>query len=137
MGSRASAIPAKHDARCAGCGRAHMYGNTVKCDEWEGQTFKYWTVGKNDPLYNNVGHDIVFQDGPTGVTWRWGNFNVTIQPADVFELPTVGDCSESCPTFLTDSEIGALHRDPHVRRSIEGHHRRAALQMTWLCELWV
>ena len=39
-----------------------MYGNTVKCDEWEGQTFKYWTVGKNDPLYKNVGHDIVFQD---------------------------------------------------------------------------
>ena len=105
-----------------------MYGNTVKCDEWEGQTFKYWTVGRNDPLYKNVGHDIVFQDGPTGVTWRWGNFNVTSQPADVFELPTVGDCSESCPTFLTDSEMDALHRDPHVRRSIEEHHRRAALQ---------
>ena len=28
----------------------------------------------------------------------------------------------------TDSEMDALHRDPHVRRLIEGHHRHAALQ---------
>ena len=50
------------------------------CDYWLGpEGFKYWTVGHHDKLYKNYGHDIVFQDGPTGVTWRWGNFDVSPQ----------------------------------------------------------
>ena len=47
-----------------------LYGNEVSCDAWTGpEGFKYWTVGHHDARYSNWGHDIVFQDGPTGVTW--------------------------------------------------------------------
>jgi hypothetical protein len=94
-----------------------MYGNTVKCDKWEGPGgFKYWTVGENDKIYKNFGHDIVFQDGPTGVTWRWGNFTVAPQSDSLFQLPK-GDCEKSCPKFLSQSEMGQLQQDVHVKRA--------------------
>jgi len=106
-----------------------MYGNTVSCDRWDGPDgFKYWTVGHNDSIYKNFGHDIVFQDGPTGVTWRWGNFTVAPQPSSRFELPA-GDCEQSCPKFLEVEEIAGLLQDSHVRRSTVHHHlRQEALQ---------
>merc|ERR1712107_565941 len=114
-----------------------MYGNTVKCDEWEGQTFKYWTVGRNDPLYKNVGHDIVFQDGPTGVTWRWGNFNVTSQPADVFELPT-GETVASRARLSSLTQRWMRCTETHM---FGGRLRNTTAvqrcRMTWLFELWV
>jgi len=98
-----------------------MYGNQVKCDEWSGPSgFKYWTSGKNDPTYgNNVGHDILFQDGPTGVTWRWGNFTALPQ-GDLFTLPP-GQCDQSCPKFLAEEELEAMHQDPHVKRTLRHH----------------
>ena len=75
-----------------------FYGNDVSCDYWEGPDgFKYWTVGKHDELYHNVGHDIVFQDGPTGVTWRWGNFDVREQDDAIFDLPaSLEECMTPC-----------------------------------------
>merc|ERR1712203_1330337 len=95
-----------------------MAGNKVKCDKWEAPDgFKYWTVGHNDAIYKNFGHDIVFQDGPTGVTWRWGNFSVTPQDDSLFELPDAGaghSCEDSCPKFLSTDELGALVSDSHV-----------------------
>ena len=91
-----------------------MYGNQVRCDHWDGpQGFKYWTVSHFDSLYHNWGHDIVFQDGPTGVTWRWGNFDVTAQPASLFELPSGADCSKTCSKLLAPEHHEALAK--HVR----------------------
>lgn len=102
-----------------------MYGNQVKCDEWEGpEGFRYWTVGKNDPLYKNFGHDIVFQDGPTGVTWRWGNFSA-LPAGDHFSLPA-GQCSTPCSVILEAAEIEALHVDAHVKKTMAHHVNRAA-----------
>lgn len=100
-----------------------MYGNQVKCDEWSGpQGFKYWTASKDDAIYgNNTGHDIVFQDGPTGVTWRWGNFE-PLPAGDHFSLPS-GQCEEACPKFLEADEMTALSQDPHVKRSVLHHAR--------------
>ena len=83
-----------------------MYGNNVMCDYWEGpEDFKYWTTTATDkPLYN-YGHDIVFQDGPTGVTWRWGNFNVRPQNDSMFELFADKEtCSKTCTKFLSETE---------------------------------
>ena len=62
---------------------------------------KNWTVGRNHPLYKFVAHEIVtvFQDGLTGVTWRWGTFNVTTPPSDMFKL-SAGNWRER-PTFLS------------------------------------
>ena len=86
-----------------------MYGNNVMCDYWEGpQGFKYWTTNHFDKLYN-YGHDIVFQDGPTGVTWRWGRFNVRPQNDSKFQLfadPSI--CSKSCTKFLSKVEMERL-----------------------------
>jgi len=104
-----------------------MYGNTVQCDKWSGPGgFKYWTVGHNDTVYKNFGHDIVFQDGPTGVTWRWGNFTVEAQPESLFTLPA-GNCEESCPKFFSSGEMSGLLRDAHVRRSL--HHYQKGVHM--------
>jgi len=77
------------------------YGNKVSTDYWEGPLgFKYWTVNHYDKLYKNWGHDIVFQDGPTGVTWQWGNFDLSPQADSVFQLPkSLAECSQKCPTF--------------------------------------
>lgn len=98
-----------------------MVGNKVKCDRWEGPDgFKYWTVGHNDAIYKNFGHDILFQDGPTGVTWRWGNFSVAPQANSLFDLPDAGDghsCEDSCPKFLSSEELEALALDSHVARA--------------------
>merc|ERR1712086_405186 len=61
-------------------------GNEVSTDHWVGPlNFQYWAVGHNDTRYKNWGHDIVFQDGPTGVTWRWGNFDVSPQDDSIFK----------------------------------------------------
>ena len=78
-----------------------FYGNQVSTDHWEGPlNFEYWTVGHNDKLYKNWGHDIVFKDGPTGVTWQWGNFDVSPQDDSLFKLPgSMDECSKKCPTF--------------------------------------
>merc|ERR1711871_155397 len=80
-----------------------MYGNSINTEKWEGPSgFKYWTVGHFDETYSNWGHDIVFQDGPTGVTWRWGNFNVTAQDDSLFALPAdARTCAKSCSIFLS------------------------------------
>ena len=77
-----------------------LYGNKVSCDYWEGPGgFAYWTVGNNDPLYHNFGHDIKFQDGQTGVSWRWGNFDVSPQNETIFDLPgSMDECMTPCPT---------------------------------------
>jgi len=77
------------------------YGNEVSTDHWVGPlNFQYWTVGHNDTRYKNWGHDIVFQDGPTGVTWQWGNFDVSPQDDSIFKLPgTPEECAKSCPMF--------------------------------------
>lgn len=97
-----------------------MYGNDVKCDEWSGPDgFKYWTSGKDDETYrNSTGHDIVFQDGPTGVTWRWGKFD-PLPPGDHFTLPA--GCDKACPKFLEAQEMAALHADAHVKRALAHH----------------
>jgi len=96
-----------------------MYGAQIKTDQWDGpQGFKYWTSAKDDPTYG-FGHDIVFQDGPTGVTWRWGKFSVVPQDASLFELPE-GKCDEACPKFLSTEELSALHADPQVRHVTSG-----------------
>ena len=87
-----------------------LYGNDVSCDYWEGpEGFKYWTVGHSDSLYHNWGHDIVFQDGPTGVTWRWGNFNVRPQDDSRFALPAdAKTCAKDCSKLLSDGEHASL-----------------------------
>jgi len=101
-----------------------MYGNSVQCDKWEGPSgFKYWTVGHDDAKYKNFGHDIVFQDGPTGVTWRWGNFKVEPQADSLFELPA-GKCEESCPKYLGAEDAEGLMQDLHVRRAMLHHEQR-------------
>ena len=89
-----------------------MYGNEVSCDAWSGpEGFKYWTVGHHDARYHNWGHDIVFQDGPTGVTWRWGNFNVRAQDDSLFALPADAQtCAKSCSVFLSAAEHDAVTR---------------------------
>lgn len=98
-----------------------MYGNQVSCDKWDGPLgFKYWTVGKSDSTYKNFGHDIVFQDGPTGVTWRWGNFTKLPEDESLFKLPK-GQCSQPCSAFLENDEVHALLQDSHVRRSMAHH----------------
>ena len=77
--------------------------------------FKYWTVGHYDKIYSNWGHDIVFQDGPTGVTWRWGNFNVSTQEESLFTLPgTDTQCATKCSKLLSAEEHSSL--ESHVRR---------------------
>lgn len=87
-----------------------LYGNTVKCDHWVGpESFEYWTVSHYDKLYKNWGHDIVFKDGPTGVTWRWGNFDVTPQDDGLFKLPgTNMQCATKCSKFVTPEEHDAV-----------------------------
>ena len=96
-----------------------LYGNQVSCDYWEGpEGFKYWTVDHNDKTYSNWGHDIVFQDGPTGVTWRWGDFTVTPQDDSLFDLPgTATECATTCSKVLTQEEHASLttHVDRHYR----------------------
>jgi hypothetical protein len=86
--------------------------NSVMCDQWDGpQGFQYWTVSHYDKLYKNWGHDILFKDGPTGVTWRWGNFNVTEQPDELFQLfSDPATCSKSCTKFLTEEERAEMER---------------------------
>jgi len=97
-----------------GVSKPDMYGGQIKTDQWDGPSgFQYWTSAKDDATYG-FGHDIVFKDGPTGVTWRWGNFSVVPQEDKLFDLPA-GNCEESCPKFLAMDEISALHSDPHVR----------------------
>eukprot|EP00948_MAST-09A_sp_MAST-9A-sp1_P004192 g4192.t1 len=93
------------------------YGNQISTEEWDGpENFKYWTVSHYDAIYKNWGHDIVFQDGPTGVTWRWGNFDVSDQDDTIFALPGAqSECSKSCSKFLAEEEITALSE--HVFRS--------------------
>jgi len=99
-----------------GVSKPDMYGGQIKTDQWDGpEGFQYWTSAKDDSTYG-FGHDIVFKDGPSGVTWRWGNFSVTPQDEKLFELPA-GNCEEDCPKFLSSDEISALHSDPHVRRA--------------------
>lgn len=101
-----------------------MYGNSVQCDHWEGpEGFEYWTVSHSDTVYKNFGHDIVFKDGPTGVTWRWGNFTVAPQAASLFELPA-GKCEQKCPKFLDASGEQALLQDPHVQRALAHHQKK-------------
>jgi len=95
-----------------------MYGNNVMCDQWDGpQGFQYWTVSHYDKLYKNWGHDILFKDGPTGVTWRWGNFNVTEQPDELFQLfSDPATCSKSCTKFLTEEERAEMER--HIAKHL-------------------
>lgn len=86
-----------------------LYGNDVMSDHWSGPDgFEYWTVSHFDSLYHNWGHDIVFQDGPTGVTWRWGNFDVSPQDDSLFQLPAGADCSKTCSKFLAAEHHAAL-----------------------------
>jgi len=86
-----------------------LYGNDVMTDHWTGpESFEYWTVSHYDSLYHNWGHDIVFKDGPTGVTWRWGNFDVAPQDDSLFELPAGADCSKTCSKFLAAEDHAAM-----------------------------
>lgn len=96
-----------------------FYGNQVSTDEWDGPDgFKYWTVSHWDEHYKNWGHDIVFQDGPTGVTWRWGVFTVQPQDDATFALPAdLKTCQKTCSKFLSAEEHTALGE--HVR--LYGH----------------
>ena len=90
-----------------------MYGYDASCDYWTGPDgFKYWTTSHADEKYT-WGHDIVFQDGPTGVTWRWGVFNVTAQPDELFALPNNTTCTQTCSKVLSTGHHDALA--PHVR----------------------
>ena len=93
-------------------------GNSVNTDYWSGpEGFKYWTVSHNDKKYKNWGHDIVFQDGPTGVTWQWGDFTVTPQDDKIFDLPgTEAQCATQCSKFLTKDEHDALSK--HVEATL-------------------
>lgn len=99
-----------------GVQKPDMYGGQIKCDQWDGpEGFQYWTSAKDDTTYG-FGHDIVFKDGPTGVTWRWGKFTVEPQNESLFQLPaSPAECEKACPKFLSEEEIAALHSDPHIR----------------------
>lgn len=100
-----------------------MYGNSVKCDEWDGLGFKYYTVGHDDALYSNWGHDIFFADaGTQNATWRWGNFEVKSQADELFELPT--QCDVACSSVFSALQMEGLRSDPHVRRALHHHHSR-------------
>jgi len=102
-----------------GVQKPDMYGGQVKCDQWDGpEGFQYWTSAKDDATYG-FGHDIVFKDGPTGVTWRWGNFTVAPQDDSLFQLPA-GSCDKACPTFFEQDAMAALHADPLVRHAMAG-----------------
>jgi len=101
-----------------------MYGNDVSCDYWEGpEGFKYWTVDHFDPLYHNRGHDILFQDGPTGVTWRWGNFDVSPQDDSLFHLPASADCTKTCSKLLSQDHHDALAAHVRIARMGRGDAR--------------
>ena len=57
--------------------------------------------------YPLLPQDIVFKDGPTGVTWRWGNFNVSQMPGELFELPAGADCSKKCSKLMASEDHAA------------------------------
>lgn len=71
-----------------------FYGVEQQTYYWTGPGgFAYWTLIPG-------GHDIFFNDGNGFGYWAWGLFNVTKQPAELFELP--GDeasCNKACPGF--------------------------------------
>merc|ERR1711998_424202 len=90
------------------------YGNSVMSDHWTGpDAFEYWTVSHYDKLYHNWGHDIVFKDGPTGVRWRWGNFDVSPQDDSLFQLPAGADCSKTFSKLVSAEHHAAMQT--HVR----------------------
>ena len=77
--------------------------------------YPFFTAGHNDAHYKNWGHDIVFQDGPTGVTWAWGDFTVEPQDDALFDLPgTPAECAKTCSKLLSVEEHAAMTE--HVRR---------------------
>jgi len=93
------------------------YGNAVMTDHWAGpEGFEYWTVSHYDERYHNWGHDIVFKDGPTGVTWRWGNFNVAPQDDSLFALPAGADCSKTCSKLLAAEDHAAMASHARLAR---------------------
>jgi len=68
------------------------YNDTYECNYWVGDGgFAYWTDVKQ-------GHDIYFQDGPTGTYWSWGRFTVAPQDPIFFALPgSAEECNQPCP----------------------------------------
>jgi len=89
-------------------------GRNVSCDHWSGpQAFEYWTSDHNDPVHG-FGEDIVFKDGPTGVTWQWGDFDVKDMADSIFDLPgTEAQCNTPCKKVLSEEEHKSLA--DHVR----------------------
>jgi len=87
-----------------------MYGNVHSCNLWEGSGFKYWTD-------INTGHDVYFRDGPIGgIYWAWGNFNVTQQPAEIFQLPQPSNiCEKSCLGLV---DMDAIKQDPLINLAL-------------------
>eukprot|EP00693_Jakoba_libera_P002838 EC692931.1.p2 GENE.EC692931.1~~EC692931.1.p2 ORF type:complete len:222 (+),score=87.66 EC692931.1:99-764(+) len=87
-----------------------MYGDSHTTNYWTGpDDFAYWTDA-------TTGFDVRFKDGPTGITWRWGNFDVKEQSVDTFKLPNP-NCSKKCGFLgkaqeMSASEMLPLFADP-------------------------
>jgi len=70
------------------------YGYIHQCDYWTGDLFAYWTDSQS-------GFDVLFQDGPSGTFWGWGEFNVNPQSKSIFTLPASNSvCNKKCPGVL-------------------------------------
>eukprot|EP01113_Clastostelium_recurvatum_P005701 TRINITY_DN1254_c0_g1_i1.p1 TRINITY_DN1254_c0_g1~~TRINITY_DN1254_c0_g1_i1.p1 ORF type:complete len:233 (-),score=62.08 TRINITY_DN1254_c0_g1_i1:38-736(-) len=71
-----------------------MYGKMHDTMVWQGaDDFKYWT----DASAAHYGDDVQFQDGPTTVTWNFGEMSVTPQNPSLFDLPS-STCDAKCST---------------------------------------
>lgn len=87
-----------------------MYGVQHNCNFWLGaDDFGYWTDV-------DTRHDIQFRDGPSGVFWNFGHFNVVNQSEALFQLPS-GDCSTKCGFLMKDDQLNPA-ADPFVSLSM-------------------
>jgi len=111
-----------------------MYGNQVNTHRWSGPGgFKYWTAA--EPYTGADGtsfpqkHDVKFQDGPTGVTWRFGKFDVSTPQDDrLFQQSTYGtpeQCATDCSIFMSKQEKEMAMRAPEIRNYL--NHQAAVL----------
>ncbi|KJE89608.1 hypothetical protein CAOG_01043 [Capsaspora owczarzaki ATCC 30864] len=77
------------------------YGVSHNTYHWKGiEDFGYWTDVSSEV-------DVQFQDGPTGVHWNFGNFNVVNQTASIFALPA-GNCETKCNFLLEKSGASGI-----------------------------
>lgn len=97
-----------------------LYGDEHTCNYWLGtEDFGYWT-----DEYTN--HDVQFRDGPSGVEWHFGHFNVENQTSSLFDLPYGGDCSSSCGFLMASDNAKATQKeflvDPAIRLALLNKH---------------